>query len=221
MEKWKWYRHPSWMYWVLAAMVLWPVALVVIGRAVGWFYYWDMQYWWTAALYLVAFQTGIVVKCTKMEKDDALRCGLACFAIAVLLGCPLLVVLSWHPGNALALGLEYGICVSIFVFPMGLVWYMFKTETGDGWVGEAREFGEAWEVDDVDEAWETRLPPLHEVMDPRKDMYGYNGEFDLNDRARRVSEDMQQFHNTFPGTDLTDQYYWEDVLDAETDDYLD
>lgn len=53
------------------------------------------------------------------------------------------------------------------------------------------------------------------------DYYGKHGEFDINDEARRVSEDIQQFHNTFPDADLTDQYYWDDVLDAETDGYLD
>ena len=51
--------------------------------------------------------------------------------------------------------------------------------------------------------------------------FGHRGEFDLNDEARRVSEDMQQFHNSHPDTDLSDHYYWDDVLDAETDDYLD
>ena len=52
------------------------------------------------------------------------------------------------------------------------------------------------------------------------DYYGKHGEFDINDEARRVSEDMQQFHNANPDTDLTDHYYWDDVLDAETDGYL-
>lgn len=52
------------------------------------------------------------------------------------------------------------------------------------------------------------------------DYYGKHGEFDINDEARRISEDMQQFHNASPDTDLTDHYYWDDVLDAETDGYL-
>ena len=53
------------------------------------------------------------------------------------------------------------------------------------------------------------------------DFIGHRGEFDLNDEARRVSEDMQQFHNNHPDADLSDHYFWDDVLDAETDDYLD
>lgn len=51
--------------------------------------------------------------------------------------------------------------------------------------------------------------------------YGHNGEFDRNDESRRVSEDMQQFHNSHPDADLSDHYYWDDIRDAETDDYLD
>lgn len=52
------------------------------------------------------------------------------------------------------------------------------------------------------------------------DFIGHRGEFDLNDEARRVSEDMQQFHHNHPDADLSDHYYWEDVLDADTDGYL-
>ena len=52
------------------------------------------------------------------------------------------------------------------------------------------------------------------------DFIGHRGEFDLNDEARRVSEDIQQFHNNHPDADLSDHYYWEDVLDADTDGYL-
>lgn len=50
--------------------------------------------------------------------------------------------------------------------------------------------------------------------------YGHRGEFDLNDEARRVSEDMQQFHSNHPDADLSDHYFWEDVVDADTDGYL-
>ena len=45
--------------------------------------------------------------------------------------------------------------------------------------------------------------------------------YPLNDESRRISEDMQQFHLSSPNTDLSDHYYWEDILDAETDRYLD
>ena len=40
------------------------------------------------------------------------------------------------------------------------------------------------------------------------------------DESRRISEDIQQFHNANPKTDLSDHYYWEDVLDAESNEYL-
>ena len=52
------------------------------------------------------------------------------------------------------------------------------------------------------------------------DFIGHRGEFDVNDEARRVSEDMQQFHSNHRDADLTDHYYWDDVLDADTDGYL-
>lgn len=58
-------------------------------------------------------------------------------------------------------------------------------------------------------------------FDMTKDYYGKHGEFDTNDESRRASEDIQQFHNSHPDTDLTDHYYWDDVLDAKTDGYLD
>ena len=41
------------------------------------------------------------------------------------------------------------------------------------------------------------------------------------DESRRISEDIQQFHNAHPEADLTDHFSWEDILDAETDGYLD
>lgn len=58
-------------------------------------------------------------------------------------------------------------------------------------------------------------------FNPTKDYYGMHGEFDSNDESRRASEDIQGFHKLFPDEDLSDHYYWEDVLDAETDGYLD
>lgn len=50
--------------------------------------------------------------------------------------------------------------------------------------------------------------------------YGMNGEFETNDRSRQVSEDIEQFSNAHPDADVTEHYYWDDVLDAETDDYI-
>ena len=50
--------------------------------------------------------------------------------------------------------------------------------------------------------------------------YGMNGEFDVNDESRRVSEDIEQFANAHPDADVKEHYYWDDILDAETDDYI-
>lgn len=50
--------------------------------------------------------------------------------------------------------------------------------------------------------------------------YGMNGEFETNDRSRQVSEDIEQFSNAHPDADVTEHYYWDEVLDAETDDYI-
>lgn len=41
------------------------------------------------------------------------------------------------------------------------------------------------------------------------------------DESRRISEDIQQFHESHPDADLSDHYSWEDILDAESDGYLD
>lgn len=59
------------------------------------------------------------------------------------------------------------------------------------------------------------------MFDMTADYYGRHGEFDVNDEARRISEDIQQFHNSDPSADLSDHYYWDDLLDADTDGYLD
>lgn len=73
-----------------------------------------------------------------------------------------------------------------------------------------------------------RLEQLHkkleasiDSLEATKDYYGKHGEFDYNDEARRVSEDIQQFHRARPDADLSEHYYWEDILDAKTDGYLD
>ena len=63
--------------------------------------------------------------------------------------------------------------------------------------------------------------PDRDSGDMTKDYMGRHGEFDYNDEARRISEDMQQFHNANPDADLSDHYYWDDVLNAGTDGYLD
>ncbi len=52
------------------------------------------------------------------------------------------------------------------------------------------------------------------------DFYGKHGEFDRNDESRRISEDMQQFSSANPDADLSDHYYWDDIVDADTDGYL-
>ena len=72
-----------------------------------------------------------------------------------------------------------------------------------------KEFDDFGVYDDVEDEY-----------DMTRDYYGKHGEFDTNDESLRVSEDIRGFHHEFPDEDLTDQYYWDDVLDAETDDFL-
>lgn len=57
--------------------------------------------------------------------------------------------------------------------------------------------------------------------DMTKDYYGRHGEFDKNDEARSTSEYIQIFHNDDPDADPTDNFHWDEVLDAESDGYLD
>ena len=58
-------------------------------------------------------------------------------------------------------------------------------------------------------------------FNPTKDYYGKHGEFDKNDEARSTSEYIQIFHHETPDADPTDQFHWDEVLDAESDGYLD
>lgn len=53
------------------------------------------------------------------------------------------------------------------------------------------------------------------------DYYGMHGEFDRNDESRRMSEEIQQFHQAHPDADLSEHFFWDDILDAKTDGYLD
>ena len=80
----------------------------------------------------------------------------------------------------------------------------YRPSSGSGLWGERTWLDDVWKGGQVSD-----------------DYYGHRGEFDLNDEARRVSEDIQQFHRAHPDADLSDHYFWEDVLDAETDDFLD
>ncbi|MBR4809994.1 MAG: hypothetical protein IK031_06920 [Bacteroidales bacterium] len=58
-------------------------------------------------------------------------------------------------------------------------------------------------------------------FDPTKDFYGKHGEFDRNDEKRKECENIQDFHINHPDVELTDHFDWSDVLEAETDGYLD
>ena len=78
-----------------------------------------------------------------------------------------------------------------------------NTPSGSGTWGE-----KTW----LDDVWKTDKSPW---------LYGKHGEFDRNDESRRASEDIQQFHGSHKDADLTDQYFWDDILDADTDGYLD
>ena len=79
-----------------------------------------------------------------------------------------------------------------------------RSESGSGIQGEHTWLDDVWKGGQISD-----------------DYYGRHGEFDSNDEARRISEDMQQFHRSHPDAELSDHYNWEDVLDAETDGYLD
>lgn len=81
--------------------------------------------------------------------------------------------------------------------------YPCKEKRGSGLWGEKTWLDDVWKGGQVSDGF-----------------IGHRGEFDLNDEARRVSEDIQQFHYNHPDADLSDHYYWEDVLDADTDGYL-
>ena len=67
--------------------------------------------------------------------------------------------------------------------------------------------------------------PLSDPMDLYRSSYedpdkAREDVFRQYDESRRISEDIQQFHNANPEADLSDHYYWEDVLDAESNEYL-
>lgn len=84
-------------------------------------------------------------------------------------------------------------------------------------------FGSSSYIDNTP-SYKMPVRPYKSLLDYPKisdDYYGMHGEFDLNDESRRISEDIQQFHRSHPDADLSDHYNWEDILDAETDGYLD
>ena len=87
---------------------------------------------------------------------------------------------------------------------------------------EADEDEEAEEYEDEDEEYyeDEEEEEEEDSHDMTRDYYGKHGEFELNDEALRASEDIRGFHSNYPDTDLSDHYYWEDVLDAETDDFV-
>ena len=68
-----------------------------------------------------------------------------------------------------------------------------------------------------EESWLDRVMRGEDVC---SGFHGHRGEFDRNDEAYRVSDDIRQFHRSHPRADLSDHYFWDDVLDAETDGYL-
>lgn len=98
------------------------------------------------------------------------------------------------------------------------------------WLEKNSSLGGGYYYADLDSNNDSHEDPGHgttkgeswlDSMSMTKNYYGMHGEFDRNDEARRISEDMQQFHYNHPDADLSDHYYWDDVLDAETDGYLD
>lgn len=118
------------------------------------------------------------------------------------------------------IGWDYadGLFVSMFLhfIPVGLVglvdgWFSGAPEPGRGRAAE-RSGGVPRKRTWLDDVWKGG-----QLSD---DFYGRRGEFDRNDESRRISEDIQQFRSANPDADLSDHYYWDDLRDAETDDYL-
>ena len=69
------------------------------------------------------------------------------------------------------------------------------------------------------------MPPKYKPMNLYRSSYddpdpAREDIFREYDESRRRSEDIQQFHRAHPDADLSDHYSWEDILDAETDGYL-
>ena len=110
-------------------------------------------------------------------------------------------------------GVWYGIGISLLIF---LLWFFVIFNTGESGSGTGCSGQDTSDACDAGGSGDG----ISSGYDMTEGYYGKHGEFDLNDESRRVSEDMQQFHSSHPDADLTDHYYWDDVLDAETDEYL-
>lgn len=162
---------------------------------------------------------------------------------AILLGslaAASLFLLPFGMGHWDYYGSYYGFCLNpswyyvdnlflsflLHLFPVGLVFGL----TDEGTAGSLSD-SSSWQTD-YDQSkmtgtgsgsWGGRswLDGVWKGGQISDDFYGKHGEFDRNDESRRVSEDMQQFHSSHPGADLSDHYFWDDTLDAETDGYLD
>ena len=78
-----------------------------------------------------------------------------------------------------------------------------------------QDYSYLYDDDDDDEEYEEEDDEdIFDNFDPTRDYYGRHGEFDTNDESRRVSEDIQGFHNNFEDSDLLLHYHWDEVLDA-------
>lgn len=84
-----------------------------------------------------------------------------------------------------------------------------------------RDYGDYEDTED-DEDYSYEYKPMDLYRSSYEDPNSAREDvFRQYDESRRISEDIQQFHESHPDADLSDHYNWEDVLDAQTDGYLD
>ena len=214
-------RKHSFQLW-MAAVWLWPLIILVSCR---WYLpdEWRLLLWRSSWVLFAGMLQGwlVVIMHPVNDKIPVNRIIVfACLTLASLLLLPY-GFRSWD--TAFLKSWDYGgnlfFSFIIHFFPVGVVYEMFNvpldnsddlllqnkpdTSSGYGLWGEKTWLDKVWHGGQISD-----------------DYHGRKGEFHSNDRARRVSEDIQQFHSAHPDTDLYDEYYWDDILDAESDDYL-
>lgn len=120
-------------------------------------------------------------------------------------------------------GLKIGLLAGGIWFLFGQIGILVAEDVGNH-EGSVSSYSSYWPSGDGASSHDASSGGHHDWLDDfdmTKDYYGKHGEFDRYDESRRVSEDIEQFYNCHPDADLSDHYYWDDILDAETDGYLD
>ena len=229
------YKHSAAFYLVLALLWLWPTILVLA------LFHWSEPMVGTRLLYkstwvLFAGSMQSVFACLSRNRPANTWDPILLVSVILLIASTFLLpygMMRWkwyysypvvrsfelsHTANYLDNLYLSGLLHSL---PFGLLCYIvfggdaaeidlksndypqMNTPSGSGTWGE-----KTW----LDDVWKTDKSPW---------LYGKHGEFDRNDESRRASEDIQQFHGSHKDADLSDQYFWDDILDADTDGYLD